>query len=204
MNNLLTYILEQFDKTGVTTEWMKEKYKEFNELYFNNELPEIILAAKRLDDELGCQGEMFPSYTSPDNMENGMYILYKKTSGLRGSFTKSGRTKWTPIIDENSRVKSISELKPFIYMNNKYIYEELEKEDTLIHEMIHLWTYKDGFAPKQAHGKEFKKKCKEIREIAKTRYNKDYSLGTRATDSSKFEVADKLCPIFQTASNICL
>lgn len=76
-------------------------------------------------------------------------------------------------------------------MNNKYIYEELEKEDTLIHEMIHLWTYKDGYAPKQAHGKEFKKKCKEIRDIAKKRYNKDYSLGTRATDSSKFEVADK-------------
>lgn len=57
-------------------------------------------------------------------------------------------------------------------MNAHIKFTETDMEDTLIHEMIHYYTYKDGLAPKQAHGTEFRKVCDYIRALAKQKHGK--------------------------------
>lgn len=193
MKSLLSFITESEDKMSPTKEWMREHYELFNKIYFNYDLPDvndvILIVRKVNEDWLGCQGENIRYYISEDHMENGMYIMYSEANGQKGQYNK-GRWTLYPIVDESSRIYNIVELEPYIYLSPKYKFTETEMEDTLIHEMIHLWTFKDGLAPKRAHGKEFKAKCKEIRELAKSKYGKTYHLTTYCNDMTSTEMSD--------------
>lgn len=46
--------------------------------------------------------------------------------------------------------------KPVIELNGNYTGTEHGFMSTLVHEMCHYYTYMDGWAPKQAHGREFR------------------------------------------------
>ena len=200
MKSLNKYIIESLEKFKATTSWLIERYNKFNEELFNNELPSssyIKLTVKRSDgNELGCQGFERDFYISSDYMENGMYRMRMlkpgKGIGTSGTF-KNGRWHYKSIINDDNTVpvKECLELKPYININDIYVATEHNLEDTLIHEMIHLWLSKDGLEPKQAHGREFKKKCNEIRKLAKTKYGKDYELTTKATNTAEYEFDDK-------------
>ena len=95
--------------------WVKERYKVFNMLYFDNILPK------------------------PD--EGIIFIVTnsKKIKSLGSSYPTS----------------------PYkIRINFRYDLPEIEWEDTLIHEMIHIWEFLMGYSG--GHGKTFKRKAKEI------------------------------------------
>lgn len=200
MKNLLQYILEAANKFTPTETWLKENYDKYNKDLFNNELPSSdkikLTVARTKGSELGCQGFEKTFYFSSEFMENGMYRMRVlkpgKYIGLRG-YWKNGRRHTEYIADDEntSPVKSCLELNPFININASFIATEHNLQDTLIHEMVHLWVSKDGLEPKQAHGKEFKKKCNEIRKLAKEKYGIEYELTTKATNHDEYEFDDK-------------
>lgn len=196
MRSLKQFILEAADgKKKVTVEWMKEKYKEFNEKYFNNELPKNVeLSVKNIGISLGVQGEHYKWYASKKYMKNDMYQMMIFPPGTEISYTlgRSGnKQRWVPDISKCTPISSIEEVMPYIKMNERYVYTEKEMEDTLLHEMVHLWTYKDGLSPKMAHGKEFKRKCKEILKIAQEKYGVTYSLETRVSSTDGYEISQE-------------
>ena len=174
-----------------TVEWIKERYKKYNQELFDNELPNNIrlgLISKKTD-SLGWQGFDVTYWMRKKSMENDMYIMYYFPQGEGNARQKYDRkrNKWFPDLDEAQQVENIMVLKPFIELNPKYTFSDFQKEDTLIHEMIHLWVHRDGLAPKRAHGKEFKAKCNEIRKKAKKLYGIEYELSTYAGKESDDE-----------------
>lgn len=200
MKNLAQYILEAADKFTPTEDWLKENYSKYNEELFNNELPSLneikLTVVRTKGSELGCQGFGRHFFVSSDFMENGMYrmrvVKSGKYVGYRG-YWKNGKqhTEYLLTADNTIPVNSCVELRPFININAIYVATEYNLQDTLIHEMIHLWVSKDGLEPKQAHGKEFKKKCNEVRKLAKEKYGTEYELTTKAINQDEFEYDDK-------------
>ena len=200
MKNLVQYIIESSNKFTPTEDWLKEHYVKFNEELFNNELPklnDIRLSAKRLrDTSLGCQGYGKSFVISKDYMENGMYKMIVPKPGKhigQSAIYRKGKWIYEPIIEEENVqfIKSCIDLKPYILINTIYVATEFNLEDTLIHEMIHLWVEKDGLAPKRAHGKEFTRKCNEIRKLAKDKYGIEYELKTLAQSNDEYEFDDQ-------------
>ena len=95
--------------------WVKERYKVFNMLYFDNILPK------------------------PDEG-----IIF--------------------IVTNSKKIKSLGSSYPTrpykIRINFTYDLTEVEWEDTLLHELIHIWEFLMGYSG--GHGKTFKRKAKEI------------------------------------------
>lgn len=182
MKSLTQFILENIEfskiplleaQSKVTVEWMEEHYQKYNKELFNNELPEKIelgIITNKKEDSLGCQGFRKAWQYNTKRMRGNMYEMF---------VLKPGATRRN---DANSyiAVKDIMELEPYINMSPRYNFSDFQKEDTMIHEMIHLWVHKDGLSPKRSHGKEFKRKCDEIRKKAEELYGKKYQLETYA------------------------
>ena len=178
MKSLTQYILEAQSKP--TVEWMKEYYDKFNKELFDNQLPSNIrlgLISNTKEKALGWQGFNHAYYYSRDYMRGDMYIMlyFDKTI----SYTVN-RYRQTVDLSKAKHATSAEELSPFIELNPRYQFSDFQKEDTLIHEMIHLWVHRNGLGPKRAHGKEFKAKCDEIRAKAKRLYGIEYHLTTYA------------------------
>lgn len=172
MRTLREFILEQFDK--ISTEWVIEHYKKFNNMYFDNKLPnaneiDLQYTSNNMHPSwLGAQGFHKPIYIDRDRTHDGMYLM---------------------LDSQANPYNNILDLEPFIYVNNTIPMTMNKFEDTLIHEMVHLWTRMDCTEPKQAHGKEFKKKCDEIRKLAKDKHNKNYELTTFSSDKNSYDTA---------------
>lgn len=183
MKQLISFLIESLNKFKPTKKWMVEHYDLFNERYFNNELPssnKIKLSVIREDgDEFGSQGMSKPYWIYTNSTEEGKYIMYK--------FKSDKLVSKHPDPSSLIRVRDILDLKPYIRINAIYYVTKNHAEDTLIHEMIHLYTYKDGLAPKRAHGKEFTTKCKEIREKALKEFDTKYELTTKSSISNDYE-----------------
>lgn len=182
MKSLTQFITEA--QSSPSKEWMEEMYAKYNEELFNNELPKKIQLGLTYntikDSALGRQGFNRRFVVWKDKMRNGMYIMYLiKEERKMMYYARNGGIVW----DEKNyeEVKNIEDLQPFIEINPRYKYSDFQKEDTLIHEMIHLWVSKDCLEPKRAHGKEFKRKCDEIRAKAEKLYGVKYKLTTYAS-----------------------
>ena len=176
MKNISKYINEALKNSFEINEaWMKRKYDEFNKIYFDGELPpskKIELKYQKLPkNSLGFQGFETSFYYHKAYTKNGRYLMLNKKYQV---------------------INSIFELGPYIALNSLLNATENQWEDTLIHEMVHLYTYKDALAPKQAHGPEFRAKCDWIRRKAKKEYNKDYELEIYAKRSEEFELKDEI------------
>lgn len=182
MKSLADHILEAFQEFNIDLKWMISKYNEFNEIYFNGELPrssQIKLEIKALNgNALGEQGFDESWYFNRAKVKYDKYIMLKKEK-------EYGHSRLVQVYDP------ISELGAHIRLSTKYKATENQWEDTLIHEMIHLYTYKDGYAPKQAHGPEFRKICDRIRKIAKEKYNKEYELEIYARKKENYSLTDE-------------
>lgn len=174
MISLITYVNEN-SGVKVTLGWMKEKYAEFNETLFDNKLPECRLEVTKL------KNKMLGLFSFDDKI----FCLNPRNIG--------GNKKYRMYKSENDKPKSIndiSEVHPTISMNNEgFFRDELAMESTLIHEMIHFYTYKDCWAPAIAHGKEFKQWCTIIGSKGKKKYSKDFDLTVYA-DYGKYEADD--------------
>ena len=172
MKTLIKYIKES-KFTKISTQWMIDHYIEYNDKYFNNELPsaddvdiQYTSDQHTIGRALGCQGFHKEFYVNRSRMVDGMYRM---------------------LYENNKAVENILDLKPFIYINNNIPMAPDKYEDTLIHEMIHLWVCKDRKYPRQAHGKEFKAKCKEVRDLARRKYSKRYELTTYADNPESYD-----------------
>lgn len=68
------------------------------------------------------------------------------------------------IVTNSKKIKSLGSAYPTnpykIRINFRYDLPEIEWEDTLLHEMIHIWEFLMGYSG--GHGKTFKRKAKEI------------------------------------------
>ena len=151
--------MDNIDKSFVPTKkWMAEKYDEMNNQLFGGRLME-------------CGFEVF---TKGAGMEGGVLGWFCIT-GRDIRVKRSNRriflqTGWSEInIDRDNFVKLC---KPVIKLNGNYHGTEHGFLATLVHEMCHYYTYMNGYAPVQSHGREFK----EIGAIVSSRSNGMFSI----------------------------
>ena len=173
MISLSEYILES--SANVTTAWMEKMYAEFNNTLFDGKLPKCLLEAKKLKNKM-----------------LGLFS-FKEKIWLRNPRQMNGGKKYRiyKYSDKRTPINDIQELMPTISMNNDGSFrDETAMESTLVHEMIHFYTYKDGWAPAMAHGKEFKTLCIIIGNRAEKAYGKKLDLSVYA-DCENFTLSDE-------------
>lgn len=145
--------MENIDKTfRPTTQWMAEKYDDMNQQLFGGKL-------------MGCEFEVF---TRGAGMEGGTLGWFCMEGGIR--VERRGRAMFKEMGWDRSYVNRgnfVALAKPKIKLNGNYSGTEHAFLATLVHEMCHYYTYMDGYAPKQAHGYEFR----EIGSIVSSRSN---------------------------------
>lgn len=175
MLSLKRYIWEN-SGVKVTRAWMEKMYAEFNETLFDNALPKCELRVTELNNRLFGRFEFqerIMMRTTLVKNPYGKYRLYHYSSG------------------EAISDKNILKLRPLISMNsNGSFKDETAMESTLIHEMIHFYTYRKGYCPAQAHGKEFRQMCIILKGLGKKKYGKEFDLSIYG-DCDQFEMSDE-------------
>ena len=130
MDSVRQYLFEDENEGNIepTVAWMKQKYNEFNAIYFDNLLPKCHLKATPMAESGGKfrAGYMKMNHTSGVMIYNGANLYANpKTGGYDH-------------IDKNN-IYSI--MKPVIAMNSNYSAPIDALENTLIHEMCHYYTW---------------------------------------------------------------
>lgn len=180
--------MENLDKTFQPNEqWMAEKYAEMNDQLFGGRLGE-------------CN---FAVFTTGKGMEGGTLGWFKITGkGIKikrigrrmyqqahNELKPNGITMWySDRWIDNSNFYQICQ--PRIELNGNYFGTEHGFLATLVHEMCHYYTYMNGYAPKQAHGREFK----EIGHIVSSRSNGLFTIQRLATaeEMNELELNDEM------------
>lgn len=138
-----THLLtEADDKFRPTSEWMQKWYPIMNDELFNGSLGSCVLDVFTTGE--GSKGNTlgwFSMKTKNLYIENRTHRLYKDR-GYGKTYVNNGNF--------------VSLCNPTIKLNANYSATEQGWLDTLVHEMCHYYTYMNGFAPKQAHGPEFR------------------------------------------------
>ncbi len=86
-----------------------------------------------------------------------------------------GRLQYRPVRDWRGRVVRKEDF--VLRISTRFDLHEAEIEDTLIHEMIHLWIAVSGIQDNSTHGREFRSKMKEIN----TLYNRHLTISHKST-----------------------
>jgi len=125
-----------------TVQWMADKYSEMNGKLFKGALME-------------CDFEVF---TKGAGMEGGV-LGWFCVEGKNIRVKRSNRRIFKQIGRDEAYVNKdnfVLLCKPKIKLNGNYHGTEHGFLATLVHEMCHYYTYMNGYAPVQAHGREFK------------------------------------------------
>lgn len=116
------------DKIEPTLELVKQKYNEFNELYFDGFLPKCIIRVKPIMEQVGlitAGNFRFAGYSNAI-LINGANLFYDPKKDCYGKLN----------------VDTVySALKPTITINSKYKTTLSALENTIIHEMCHYYTH---------------------------------------------------------------
>lgn len=169
--------LKQFlcEGSGIraTEAWMRKKFKEFNETLFDNQLPYCDLRCEKL---------------------NGRFLGYFKFQEDVTCYRRAGgRRYYMYLKNSNKKITDISIARPLIILNSDGTFrDELAMESTMIHEMIHFYTYKDCIAPPMAHGKEFKHMCEYLKARGERVYGKKFNLSVYADQGNYTESDDEI------------
>ena len=135
--------MDNLDKNFVpTVQWMADKYSEMNGKLFKGALME-------------CDFEVF---TKGAGMEGGV-LGWFCVEGKNIRVKRSNRRIFKQIGRDEAYVNKdnfVLLCKPKIKLNGNYHGTEHGFLATLVHEMCHYYTYMNGYAPVQAHGREFK------------------------------------------------
>ena len=137
---------------NLTTDWMSEKFNEMNTLLFGGVLKPCKLTI--FTKGKGSHGNTLGWY-HPKPEYGASYERCKK--GWQAYFKDSEGNKFM-ITEEDYNYY----FNPEIKLNGNYNWTEKAALSTLVHEMCHYYTFRDGFAPKQAHGPEFRKIAAEV------------------------------------------
>ena len=149
LKRLILEDLESNDESfRPTVDWMSKKYAEINRRIFNWALGR-------------CSFELFTSGRGASGKVLGTFSI--KAENLRYS-RRTGQLfihEWggdVTIDHDNFDIVC----HPTIRLNGNYHGKESAFLNVLVHEMIHYATYMNGFMPKQAHGPEFRKLCRQV------------------------------------------
>lgn len=155
------FLLEDNEKNEViepTVAWVKQKYNEFNEKYFDNFLPKCSISVRPLGEKGGyVLGGTFRFMNAKNALVGlGVNLVYNEDTGG---------------YDEINKDTIYKVLKPVITINSKYSAPAKVLENTIIHEMCHYYTYfdKDGNfrncdKENEHHGNDFLEAAKMISE----------------------------------------
>lgn len=169
-----------------TVEWMKEKYIQFNNQIFNNYLEMPILKAEPISKRvLGCFS--FEPQIEVRAKKSDMHMYYY--DDFEGKYKYISHDNFLQIMN------------PSITLNTIWDCEEINLENTLIHEMCHYRTYIDGFCPKKVHGQEFTYwgavvNLKSDGKYKITTYCDTYSEGSKLDDATALKYSKNLCGIY--------
>lgn len=167
----------ELDKTfKPTVEWMTSKYDEMNDQLFGGKLGE-------------CKFAVFTSGRGAEGGVLGWFNITGRNIRIRRYNRRMFKTNgWDEIdIDRNNFVQLC---QPQIELNGNYSGTEHAFLATLAHEMCHYYTYMNGYAPKQGHGREFK----EIGYIVSSRSNGLFTIQRLASaeQMSEMELNDEM------------
>lgn len=125
-----------------SVEWMSAKYDEMNALLFGGKLG-------------ACNFEVFTSGSGSRGKTLGHFCLKGKNLHYFGQSRKLVKRKGYNITQIDA--SNFAELcEPSIGLNGNYSATEFSLTATLVHEMCHYWTYRNGIIPSRPHGAEFK------------------------------------------------
>lgn len=163
-------------------QWMSEKYDEMNTKLFSGYLGPCdfgIFTTGR-----GSGGRTLGWFKITGN---GIKIDLRTRRMYHESYRYIGDYSGREYIDKDNFV---SLCKPKIELNGNYRGTEHGFLGTLVHEMCHYYTYMRGWAPTQAHGREFR----EIGEIVSLRSHGVFTIQRLATaeDMAEFELNDEM------------
>lgn len=139
-------LIEEVDKSQLiepTVEWLKVKYDEMNKSLFDSKLQ-------------SCEFEIF---TTGRGMEGGLLGIFKRENPNIKYDKKTGHNFVIGINGEREYIdydNFVKICKPKILINGNYKWTEKALLSTLVHEMCHYYTRRNGWRPKQSHGKEFR------------------------------------------------
>lgn len=128
------------------TEWMKEKYDEYNDKLFNGKLGDCIFRAIPLGERVLGRFQMTNGGLYYDKWTRRLYELDKYTN-----------VKTYVNVDNFFEV-----VLPMITLNTNYSATKDSWEDVLVHEMCHYYVSMFGLVPKQSHGVEFRRIAQTI------------------------------------------
>ena len=147
------------DKFVPTVEWMKTNYDKFNKELFNGKLGACKFAI--FTTGKGSQGHVLGWFKMTGN---GLKVRrYNRRLYCRNMYD-FGETD----VDYSNFVDICH---PQIELNGNYKGTEDAWSHTLVHEMIHYYTYMYGYVPKQSHGPEFREACHLIYERSNGRFD---------------------------------
>lgn len=128
------------DKVKPTVDWMVKTYNRLNKELFEGRLGV-------------CEFNVFTTGRGSSGNVLGWFKIQNKNIRIRRINRRLFNSYSGEVIDKRNFWE---ECKPKIELNGNYSWTERAMIATLAHEMCHYYTYMNGFAPKQAHGKEFK------------------------------------------------
>ncbi|MBP5724459.1 MAG: SprT-like domain-containing protein [Bacteroidales bacterium] len=167
-----------------TPSWMYEKYQEMNDRLFGGKLGdckmEIFTSGK------GSQGGTLGWFCT-DGGNNKLMI--QRSNRKMYALDYAGNKEY---VDYKNFVRLCH---PTIKLNGNYSGTEHSLLSTLVHEMCHYYTYMYGWAPTQAHGREFR----DIAYIVASRSNGDFTVERLATaeEMKGYELDDEFKQIEQ-------
>jgi hypothetical protein len=164
--------MDKLDKNFVpTVQWMADKYSEMNDKLFKGALME-------------CDFEVFTKGAGMEGGVLGWFCVEGKNIRVRRNnrriFKQIGRDE--AYVNKDNFVLLC---KPKIKLNGNYHGTEHGFLATLVHEMCHYYTYMNGYAPVQAHGREFK----EIGSLVSYRSNGLFTVQRLATAEQMGEMS---------------
>ena len=170
--------MDNIDKSfRPTVEWMAKKYDEMNAQLFEGALMEC-------DFEVFTTGKGMEGGTLGWFCIEGRKIMIERRG--RRIFQDRGWMERAYVNKENF----VSLCRPKIKLNGNYTGTEHAFLATLVHEMCHYYTYRNGYAPVQAHGREFK----SIGQIVSSRSNGLFTIQRLASaeQMSEMELSDEM------------
>lgn len=138
-----------------TVEWIAKKYWEMNEQVFNGELGD-------------CDFGIFTTGRGSEGGVLGWFKITGRNIRVRRSTRRMFFRGWED--EEITNYNFVELCKPRIELNGNYSGKEESFLTTLVHEMCHYYTYMNGKAPVQAHGREFKMACAMVQSTSGGRF----------------------------------
>jgi len=157
-------------------QWMSEKYDEMNAMLFNG--------------RLGSCG--FNVFTTGKG-SGGNVLGWFKITGNNIKIDRRTRKMFSENYWDREYINKdnfVDLCKPVIELNGNYRGTEHGFLSTLVHEMCHYYTYMEGWAPTQAHGREFR----NIGSAVASRSNGMFTVQRIATaeQMSELELSDEM------------